>query len=76
MRFEEFKGGIKMPVSNAELQIIDDIKNSGGRGITMDHLDESDVELARKMVSRGLLNRIKVDELTRYVINDDNWSDE
>ena len=75
MRFEEFKGGIRIAISNAELKILDEIRHSDRNSITTEYLDESEVELARKMVSRGLLNRVKMDGLVHYVINNDSWSD-
>jgi hypothetical protein len=76
MTFEEFKNGIRIPVNNDEMRILNGIRSSDTSSITIEHLDESEVELARRMVSRGLLNRVRIDNSTHYVINDDNWSDE
>jgi hypothetical protein len=76
MRFEEFKNGIRIPVSNDEMRILNGIRSADSSSITIEHLDESDIELARRMVSRGLLNRVTIDNSTHYVINDDDWSDE
>jgi hypothetical protein len=74
MRFREFQGGIQMPVSLEEEALIKKIDDS--QGITeKDKLNERELELARKMVSRGLLNRFRTNEKTFYVVNglEDLW---
>jgi hypothetical protein len=75
MRFREFQGGIQMPVSLEEEALIKKIDDSK-EGITeKDELDERELELARKMVSRGLLNRFRTNEKTFYMVNklEDVW---
>jgi hypothetical protein len=75
MRFREFQGGIQMPVSLEEEALIKKIDDSK-EGITeKDNLDERELELARKMVSRGLLNRVRTNEKTFYMVNklEDVW---
>ena len=69
MRFREIRGGLLVPVSNEEQSIIDTIESSDGM-VLRKSLDERQRELARKMVSRGLLNRIKHDGEIHYVLND------
>jgi hypothetical protein len=75
MRFREFQGGIQMPVSLEEEALIKKIDDSK-EGITeKNDLDERELELARKMVSRGLLNRFRTNEKTFYMVNslEDVW---
>lgn len=69
MRFREIRGGLMMPVSNEEQELIDLIESSNGM-IKRNDLGERQRELARKMVSRGLLNRIRHDGSLFYVLND------
>ena len=76
MRFKEFRGGIQIPVSLEENALIKKIEKSNDV-IETEKLDERELELARKMVSRGCLNRYRKDEKTYYVVNklDDVWRD-
>jgi hypothetical protein len=69
MRFEEFSNGIQIPINNEEIRIIDSIKKSITGGLDARNLSDGDCELARKMVSRGLLNRKKINGDTHYFVN-------
>lgn len=68
MRFQEFSGGIQVPVSNDDIKILDKITETPNTIIDMNDLSESEIELARKMVSRGVLSRHQIDGSTYYSI--------
>lgn len=57
MKFLEIRGGFLQPVSNEENVIIEMIKGHGSP-VPRSLLDERQQELARFLVSRGLLTRI------------------
>lgn len=75
MRFREIRGGIQIPVSLEEQGLIDLIESKEGEFIKSSELDERQKELARKMVSRGVLDRTKRDGSLFYVVSklDDIW---
>lgn len=75
MRFREIRGGIQIPVSLEEQGLIDLIESKEGEFIKRSELDERQKELARKMVSRGVLDRTKRDGSLFYVVSklDDIW---
>lgn len=75
MRFREIRGGIQVPVSNEEQDLIDMIESQEGNFIKRKELDERQREVARKMVSRGLLERTQRDGSLYYVVSklDDLW---
>lgn len=77
MRFREFNGGLMLPVSLEEQAILDMIDESELHMIDRTKLSIREQEVARKMVSRGLLARRKVDETVNYIINNpkDLWRD-
>lgn len=77
MRFREFNGGLRMPVSLEEQALLDKIDETESHMIDRTKLSEREQEVARKMVSRGLLARRKVDETVNYIINNpkDLWRD-
>ena len=55
MRYYEIASGLRLPVSFEEQVIIDKAANS----LEADELDERSREVARLMVNRGLLNRLR-----------------
>ena len=57
MRFMEIRGGIQIPVSIEEQGLVDLIESKEEKVITLDEMDERQQELARKLVSRGVLDR-------------------
>ncbi len=59
MRFFEITSGVRMPVSCEEQAILDKAATGALRKVD---LDERDQEVARRMVTRGLLNRGRDDE--------------
>lgn len=76
MRFREIRGGLQVPVSNEEQALLERIEKSSG--MFRKDLNERERELARLMVSRGVLNRMRDDNReVRYLINDleDIWRD-
>lgn len=56
MRYFEITSGVRIPVSSEEQSIMD--KAAGG-DLLKSSLDERDQEVARRMVTRGLLNRTR-----------------
>lgn len=68
MRFREFNGGIRMPVSLEEQALLDKIEESDSP-IDRTLLNEREQELARKMISRGLLVMRRIDDSTYYLVN-------
>jgi hypothetical protein len=75
MRFREIRGGIQMPVSLEEQALIDLIESQEGEFVQRSELDERQKEVARKMVSRGVLDRTQRDGSLYYVVSklDDLW---
>lgn len=75
MRFREIRGGIQIPVSGEEQDLIDLIESQEGEFIKRKELDERQREVARKMVSRGVLERTQRDGSLYYVVSrlDDIW---
>lgn len=66
MRYYEIAGGLRMDVSEEEYEFL---KHGNEVIIEDDSLDERNKEVARKMVSRGLLNRHYDGEKLFYVPN-------
>lgn len=67
MRFFEISSGLQVPVSEEEqelLNLVIERKRIAGKS-----LDERQLELARLMVSRGLLNRLIEDNKVSYEAN-------
>lgn len=75
MRFREIRGGIQIPVSGEEQDLIELIESQEGEFIKRKDLDERQREVARKMVSRGVLERTQRDGSLYYVVSrlDDIW---
>lgn len=75
MRMHQVRGGMVIPVSNEEYHILSLIAERGS--IDRSTLTERDKELARLMVSKGVLFRKKVNEKIVYVANaiEDVWRD-
>ena len=73
MKIIEILGGIQMPISQEETDIYDKIVEEGI--IYKDKLNEREQEVARKMVSRGVLERYNDDNGLYFNIskNDDIW---
>jgi hypothetical protein len=74
MRYHEIQSGLRLPVSSEEWDLIDHIRP---RPVDKDSLDERQQELARMMVSRGLLNYFRKGEQTFYRVSSvtDIWRD-
>ncbi len=58
MRWHEINGGVRVPLSLEEREIMARAKE--GR-LARGELDEREQEVARRMVSRGVLRRLRVD---------------
>ncbi len=59
MRFFEIVSGVRIPVSAEEQSILDLVGDEGG--IARKKLDPHQKEVARRMVTRGVLNRGRVE---------------
>jgi hypothetical protein len=68
MRFYEISSGMRLPVNEEEQTLINRATES--KRIRFEELEERDGEVARQMVSRGLLNRDQDDEGEFYTVND------
>jgi hypothetical protein len=68
MRFYEIFGNIQMPANLEEQALIERIKDSSGE-LARKNMSEREVELARMMVSRGLLKRHRIEEDVVYKLN-------
>ena len=68
MRFYEISSGLRVPVSEEEQELIDLIAPQ--RKMAKADLDERQQEVARLMVSRGLLVRERDDDKTYLRPND------
>ncbi len=66
MRYFEIAGGIRMPISEEETALLDQAKDNL---VEDSELDERNQEVARKMVSRGLFNRLSKDGKIYYAAN-------
>lgn len=75
MRFREIRGGIQIPVSSEEQDLVDLIESQEGNFIIGEDLNERQQEVARKMVSRGVLERTERDGSLYFVVSklDDLW---
>lgn len=73
MRFVEFAGGLRQPVSGEELELLDRIPKDG---VTRASLDEREQEIAFSLCSRGILRRFRdTDGKLRYAsaLEEDLW---
>jgi hypothetical protein len=68
MRYFEIAGGFRMPINEEEQEVLTLIQESELE-IEDSNLDERQQELARQMVSRGLLNRLHKDGKIYYEPN-------
>lgn len=65
MRYHEICGGLRVAASIFEQELLDSFDDF----ILDETLDEWEQELARKMVSKGLLNRVTEGDRIKYVKN-------
>lgn len=65
MRYFEIASGFRLPVYSEEQELLDKIPN----GVNQDELDEREQELARLMVSRGVLAQSINNGMIRYKPN-------
>lgn len=69
MRFVEIIGNLLMPLSNEEAEVVDKVSSSDRGMINRSELSLRERELARKLVSRGALNRVRNEEAIFYLSN-------
>ena len=76
MRFLEIQGNFLVPISNEEMLVMEKVR-SNPVPLPKKNLNERERELARQMVIRGLLNRIKIEDSVCFIQNDpdDVWRD-
>lgn len=67
MKYRDVAGGLRLYISNEEDHLVSKIEESGFASKT--GLSEREQEVARKLVSRGVLNRLKNDNGIMYVVN-------
>lgn len=58
-----------MPLSNEEAEVVDKVSSSDRGMINRSELSLRERELARKLVSRGALNRVRNEEAIFYLSN-------
>ncbi|RYD64011.1 MAG: hypothetical protein EOP83_10805 [Verrucomicrobiaceae bacterium] len=68
MRFFEISSGMRVPVNEEEQTLINRATES--KRIRFEELEEREGEIARLMVTRGLLNREHDDDGEFYTVND------
>jgi hypothetical protein len=75
MRFIEIASGLPTAVSNEELELVRKIREA--HKIERSKLDEREQELARRLVSRGILNRLTQEGHSVYEFNglEEVWRD-
>lgn len=60
MRYFEITSGVRIPISGEEAGILDKVKEAGH--LANDTLNEREAEIARIMVSRGIIVCSRVDD--------------
>lgn len=66
MRFHEIASGLRLPVSSEEQDIL---TRAGNDGVDASAMDERAQEVARRMVSRGLLDATDGEKQTHFSVN-------
>lgn len=56
MRVHELKSGIEIPLSNEEYALVEAIRGNENRKVLESEMNERGIELARKLLSRGVLD--------------------
>ena len=76
MRFVEIQGNLLAPVSNEEEIVLEKVSSTADP-YPKSKLDEREQQLARQLVNRGIIDRIRVDGRVCFVHNkpSDVWRD-
>lgn len=69
MRYYEITSGMRVPVSGEERALLSQVEDSGP--VTRDSMDERQQEIARQMVTRGILLRSRQDGKVIFTPNND-----
>jgi hypothetical protein len=69
MKFIEIQGGLLQPVSNEENVVLERVRGHG-EPLPKSLMDQRERELARRLVTRGLLTRIMVEDKLCFLVND------
>lgn len=77
MRWHEIESGMRLPVSGEEQEIIDRAAGTDDGTVARDELDERGQEVARLMVSKGLLHRVRKGDEVKFKVSSvkDVWRD-
>lgn len=67
MRWQEVEGGFTIPVSSEETELISRIETEGS--LRKKDLDDREQEVARLLVSRGVLTRHKHNDSIYFTVN-------
>ena len=68
MKFVEIAGSILQPVSNEENILLEKVKEYN-KPLPKEQLDEREKELARRLVNRGILTRVRMNDKLYFVSN-------
>lgn len=68
MKFVEFAGGIIMPTSNEEYDLIEKISAKSRWPIS--ELDQREKHVARNLITKGMIDYKKQDNKTYIIVND------
>lgn len=69
MKFVEIVGSVLLPVSNEENIVLDKVREHV-EPMPKDKLDLREQEVARQLVHRGLLTRVKLSDKLCFLTND------
>lgn len=69
MKFIEIQGGFLQPISNEENVVLERVRGHGSP-LPKAMMDPRERELARRLVTRGLLTRIMVEDKLCFLVND------
>jgi len=74
MRWFEIASGVRLPVHSEEDELL---RRASKQSVPTDDMDEREAQLARELVSRGVLKHIQKDGQVHYVPNsaEDIWRD-
>lgn len=69
MRFIDIRGNLRVPVSNEEGLVVEQIRRNGSP-LPRGKLNIRERELARLLVQKGVLDRVMIDEKIHFIYND------
>ena len=69
MRFIDIRGNIRVPISNEEVLVVEQVKRHDSP-LPRRMLNMREQELARLLVQKGVLDRVMIDEKIHFIYND------